>query len=1224
MNCHANGIMRIGTSVGNLNPKIGGIVGNMGGGSGGTFTMYRCSSDMKATISCNNASYEFGIGAMIGQASGIFDIEILDCYGNATANFPSASNKGIYAGIIGTWYIHTGNLRVENYAGSITINNLTNIIGDKQIGTLSGMVETTASGTYYAANTVKYSNIYVNGDVYSGSTPYTMYPIVVNSNNNTNYGRYTLSVTNNNYAGTNIGSMFTSMPAGYTANNRINSLSTKAASTSSLWNDAQTFFSANKVWNNYNQIGAATYSVDNSPVINKLQQDQFDIEFLNYKGTLDEPTDATAMKYNYGATGIKLSVPTADSNHEFVGWTTDKSGESTPFTTMPDNAYGNIKLYAVWDNPNATASISLYNSKTENDTDTLEYGTGNIKLTATSSGLGMPNPLKTFKWYKGNGNTAVESGDTCTLTDVNQSGDYYLEYTLQDTIEPLWRHKEKLTTPQSVTINKGQLSIKTFELHSDTPAYVRITLGKVDFTVEVKDNGDNVVEYKTAVWQAPNSKVADGTNDTFNIIVTPDDTDNYATATLTVSFESEYLKLTFDLDAGIAGEKLEVNLEYGEPYSANKIVNMFLTEFRKIIDDETNPLQPIYKDVENMAPYLDGVEISQYNTNLTDVTTPQKIEVMFIDKNYTITLKLDNGSADITQMRKFNQRLLPVSNPTKDEHVFKGWKYDDVDDNGNPTTKYWDIDEDRVKGDMTLTADWFKAKLTLVDIEVTPKAGGYEALTVMQDGDLEVIAHYTTDSPEYPTYDQKIRLDDAGGYKIIYSSSDGKLHVNNPGITVTYSYDGVTRTKPLTLTVNPKSLDEEMIAGGVTFENKTVVFDGTAKEIGEVKGELPIQISEVQYEYWFGGSVVDKSQVVNIGLYTVRAKFISSDPDYKASDMEATLTISRTGSGSDDETLPSGNPDSGNNGGGGSIDDILDKLKEIPLWQLIASFISIILIIIFLSKTAGYESKRKKYKKKTDKLDTTVYAGAFLGLAITGWTAIACVLMGLAVVSFVIMLIAKSRFNKAEENYEDSLEEYQRNKTDFEEHRRAEDNARRDEEYRRRDEDMQMMFMRMFGGGTGGNMNGGGTQPQGGFAYVQPGISADEMRGLISETVTALLPGVQQLLPQQASTNDEIIKSLIEEQKAMREVMQKLVDQPAERVVEKEVVATTANDEAIKTLIEGQKVIMEKLANQSNEPQIVEKVVEVPVEVEKIVEKEVVKEVPVEVEKIVEKEVRVE
>ncbi|MDE6372580.1 MAG: InlB B-repeat-containing protein, partial [Clostridia bacterium] len=568
-----------------------------------------------------------------------------------------------------------------------------------------------------------------------------------------------------------------------------------------------------------------------------------------------------------------MPIPkTLDSNHSFDGWTTDESGALEPFLKLPANINGEVTLYAVWDNPNATATTTLANSYTGDNTDTLEYGTGNITLTATSSGHGMTNPLKTFKWYKDSGTTAVESGDSCTLTDVKHSGVYSLEYTLQDTIEPLWRHKEKLTTTQSVTINKGQLSIKSFDLDATTPAYVGMSLGKAKFTAVVEDNGGNTVNFKTAVWQAPNSKIVDGTNDTFNIIVTPDDTDNYATATLTVSFESEYLKLTFDLDAGIAGEKIEVNLEYGEPYSANKIVNMFLSAFRAIIDDDTNPLQSLYKDVENMAPYFNNVEISQYNTDLVDVTTPQKIDVMFIDKNYTITLKPDNGSADITQMRKFNQRLLPVVNPTKDEHVFRGWQYDDVDDNGNPIKKYWDIDEDRVKGDLTLTADWFKAKLTLVDIEVTAKAGGYDALTVMQDGDLEVIAHYTTDSPDYPTYDQKIKLDDATGYKIIYSSSDGKLHVNNPGITVTYSYDGVTRTKPLTLTVNPKSLDEEMKANGVTFENKTIVFDGTAKEIGEVKGDLPIQISEVQYEYWFGGSVIDKSQVVNIGLYTVRAK----------------------------------------------------------------------------------------------------------------------------------------------------------------------------------------------------------------------------------------------------------------------------------------------------------------------------------------------------------------
>ncbi|MDE6605987.1 MAG: hypothetical protein K2K85_08215, partial [Clostridia bacterium] len=255
---------------------------------------------------------------------------------------------------------------------------------------------------------------------------------------------------------------------------------------------------------------------------------------------------------------------------------------------------------------------------------------------------------------------------------------------------------------------------------------------------------------------------------------------------------------------------------------------------------------------------------------------------------------------------------------------------------------------------------------------------------------------------------------------------------------------------------------------------------------------------------------------------------------------------------------------------------------------------------------------------------------------------------GLAVISFVMMLIAKSRCNKAEENYEDCLEEYNRNQKDIEERKRASEK-----------EDMKMMFMSMMGGNANGGM------AQGGYMGGGYGIGVEDMRGLISETVTALLPGMQQLLPQQASSNDELVQKLLEKsekneeamqkmmaksqknEEEMRDLIKKLAEQPAERIVEKEVAASNANDEAIKALIEGQRIIMEKLANQSVEQQvvekviekevpvekIVEKVVEVPVEVEKVVEKEVVKEVPVEkivevpvekvIEKVVEKEVKV-
>jgi hypothetical protein len=239
--------------------------------------------------------------------------------------------------------------------------------------------------------------------------------------------------------------------------------------------------------------------------------------------------------------------------------------------------------------------------------------------------------------------------------------------------------------------------------------------------------------------------------------------------------------------------------------------------------------------------------------------------------------------------------------------------------------------------------------------------------------------------------------------------------------------------------------------------------------------------------------------------------------------------------------------------------------------------------------------------------------------------------MGVAVLSLVFMLIEKKGYKKSQRNLEDAKEEFERNKEE--------------EKERRRDEEMQMMLMRMMGGNAGNMQNGMGAQ---GFAYApQQGLGAEEIRGIVSETMTALLPGMQQMLPQQASTNDEVIKSLIEGQKA---IMQKLSEQqPVERVIEKEVATsnineerilkvvaqTENNDETIKQLLKNQESIMDKLkelsANKPVQTQVVEKevrvevpvekIVEVPVEVEKIVEKEVVKEVPVEVEKIVEKEV---
>ncbi len=182
-----------------------------------------------------------------------------------------------------------------------------------------------------------------------------------------------------------------------------------------------------------------------------------------------------------------------------------------------------------------------------------------------------------------------------------------------------------------------------------------------------------------------------------------------------------------------------------------------------------------------------------------------------------------------------------------------------------------------------------------------------------------------------------------------------------------------------------------------------------------------------------------------------------------------------------------------------------------------------------------------------------------------------------------------------------------------------------------------MMLMSMMGGGNAnGNMGQG--MPQGGYMGGGYGIGAEDIRGIISDTVTALLPGVQQMLPQQASTNDALVNKLIEQNE---QLMQKLAEQ---QPIEKEVAVTSAvneevikqmidkNDERFEQMMKTQEALIAKLLEKDNSPQVVEKIIEKPVEVEKIVEKEVpiekivekVVEVPVEVEKIVEKEVKVE
>jgi len=126
-------------------------------------------------------------------------------------------------------------------------------------------------------------------------------------------------------------------------------------------------------------------------------------------------------------------------------------------------------------------------------------------------------------------------------------------------------------------------------------------------------------------------------------------------------------------------------------------------------------------------------------------------------------------------------------------------------------------------------------------------------------------------------------------------------------------------------------------------------------------------------------------------------------------------------------------------------------------------------------------------------------------------------------------------------------------------------------------------------------------------------LGAEDIRGIVSETMTAMLPNVQQYLPQQASANDELVQRLIEQnelneerirqlteenketarhnEEIMLQMMQKITEQQkdkggvseevierlveklskqhqVERVAEKEAAATAASEEVFKELKE--------------------------------------------------------
>ena len=338
-------------------------------------------------------------------------------------------------------------------------------------------------------------------------------------------------------------------------------------------------------------------------------------------------------------------------------------------------------------------------------------------------------------------------------------------------------------------------------------------------------------------------------------------------------------------------------------------------------------------------------------------------------------------------------------------------------------------------------------------------------------------------------------------------------------------------------------------------------------------------------------------------------------------------------------------PESGEELDSSILKELLAAVDKIPLWQVLAGTLSIIIIFICLVSGIKNAGKRKKIKKTiSKKFKSECFAGLFLGMSVTGWTAVAATLIAVALLSIIFAIVERLMCNKAINDFDEAKDEYESRK----------DQAKIEETHRR-EEEMKMMILSMLGGKGGAQ----GTQD---ITYAQQAISTDEMRLILKEAVSAMLPGMPQYLPQQASENEQKLEKLIQSNEALMRTHELLLQKLSDQSNDKKLVAaadlneelikelqdtikeiksqpldgetivrvaakTEETDSTIKQLLLNQEKLMEKIlelsAEKKVETQVVEKIVEKPVE--KIVEKEVRVEVPVEkiVEKVVEKAVPV-
>ena len=374
----------------------------------------------------------------------------------------------------------------------------------------------------------------------------------------------------------------------------------------------------------------------------------------------------------------------------------------------------------------------------------------------------------------------------------------------------------------------------------------------------------------------------------------------YSVTVTALSESGKEIKTTFEIDVtvkALEGITAEYKQNGAKIYESDKI-----DKFESLITNEK-------VDLTVSTKYNDGIdnEISagDYSLKIVDENGDELeyfkvgcgILITYEGKEYTIYPDVDEVLVDRITARLTN----------------------------NSDKVYTDTTLDELKGKLTVTAYYNDGTSnTVTDFKLSLPEGNEEGKLPAAAQTTITVTYTGTDVVAAPVeyelvvgvfkHDTKLTID--GSLTHVY---DGEEHEH--GITAKVNYEGAVITYKLTYegeevdgwkevgsyTLNISVAENDDYYGTelsvtitvskaiydlseITFEDKSVEYDGTAKSLA-IAEILPEGVT-VTYVYTQDGNEVDADQVIDAGTYTVTAKFTSTNVNYDdIKDLTATLTI---------------------------------------------------------------------------------------------------------------------------------------------------------------------------------------------------------------------------------------------------------------------------------------------------------------------------------------------